>query len=241
MLFALSSLDLYLESEDRVVAQDDNPNPGFSVFRTASNLQTLTLCSDSIMPASRVLQFPLHRITTLTLISQNLYDAELTYENLQTILPSLVNIEACMLASFDFILDPTKPRLTLPRLRFLTLVTGKASAIDAFLESVTLPSLSTLHISPQSSLPFIQFLQRSSCPIEVLGLVNATDDVLIEVLKAQELQGTKYLFMTSPGDNNQGRSSMNSISDGVLRVLMFRPNGEILFPRLWALTLPGTK
>ncbi|KAK1215205.1 hypothetical protein PQX77_022193, partial [Marasmius sp. AFHP31] len=35
MFFALSSLELYLENEDRAVAQDGNPDPGFSVFRTA--------------------------------------------------------------------------------------------------------------------------------------------------------------------------------------------------------------
>ncbi|KAK1234950.1 hypothetical protein PQX77_001842, partial [Marasmius sp. AFHP31] len=235
MFSTLSTLDLHLEGRDSAGGQGDVPD-GVSVFHTASNLRNLTLTSDSPMPARRVLQFPLHQITTLFLVPRDPSDARPAYENFQTILPSLVNIEVCSLGCFDFVLDPTKPRLTLPRLFFLELVARKSSAIDAFLESVTAPSLRILELTAHSSPTFVQFLKRSSCPIEDLSLGYVSNDVLAEVLKAKELQAVKYLLVAGPA-SDRGPFPFDSISDDILRVLMFQPSREVLFPQLQQLAL----
>ncbi|KAJ8088714.1 hypothetical protein AAF712_007343 [Marasmius tenuissimus] len=238
MFSALSTLDLHLEGWDSAGGQGDVPD-GVSVFHTASNLRALTLTSDSPMPARCVLQFPLHQLTTLKLMPRDPFDARPAYENLQTILPSLVNIEVCSFASFDFVLNPTKPRLTLSRLNCLEMV-SKSSAIDAFLDSVTAPSLRILEMSPRLSPVFVQFLKRSSCLIEDLVLGYVSNDVLVEVLKVKELQAVKYLAIAGPV-GNRGPFRVDSVSDDVLRILTLQPTGEILFPQLQRLALGGAK
>ncbi|KAL0065703.1 hypothetical protein AAF712_007344 [Marasmius tenuissimus] len=236
----LYSIELHLEGEDRTGGQGDDTD-GVSVFHAASKLRNLSIATGSPMPARRILQsFPLHQITTLILMARNPFSTRPTYENLQTILSSLVNIEVCSIKSFNFVYEPAEPRLTFARLHRLELATVKPSAIDAFLDSVNLPALRRLTITPQSSISFIQFLKRSSCSIEHLSLGHATTDVLIELLKAKELQAVKYLVMAGPGGNNRGYFSMKSVSDDVLRILMSHPSGEILLPHLQRLSLIST-
>ncbi|KAK1229537.1 hypothetical protein PQX77_007363, partial [Marasmius sp. AFHP31] len=131
MFSALTSLDPYLEGRDGATVTPNGP----SVFHMASKLRKLALCSDSMIRANQLWQFPLRQITTLNLMPENPFATRLTYESLQMVLPCLTNVESCSIGSFDFVRDHRKPPLTLPRLHSLQLVAGKFPAIDSFLQS----------------------------------------------------------------------------------------------------------
>ncbi|KAL0067962.1 hypothetical protein AAF712_004865 [Marasmius tenuissimus] len=242
---ALSTLRVNFESDGWFT--EDETSTILSVFRDCPALVNLTLSGDCDIVSHLASLFPWSQITHFTSLgdatddddsdSSDLMDSDI-WENFETVLPLMVNVEECHLRSFGYTHDTelSSPQ-TLERLHTLKLTCPQSlESIYRLLDSVTLPSLRALHIVADSTdslcTSIHRLLCRSQCTVEDFKIVAADYNIIVEILKIPELQRICQLGIG-------GFSESRLTSQRIMKVLEVEDDGSegTIMPHLQLLRL----
>ncbi|KAL0067964.1 hypothetical protein AAF712_004867 [Marasmius tenuissimus] len=205
---ALSRLRLYFEEDPDWLDEEEGASM-FSLWEDAPALTKVYLSSSSDIHPHLATLVPWEQIRDLTLASNNSYERKMiVWPDLHEILPLMDNIHKCFIQSFSFDHNLSHiPALSIPftlaHLQSLKLFAASSpDSIAAFLDSVTLPALTSFQVFPLEADDIqsivTRFLKRSACTLAILGLMGINDDTLIELLSLREIQGVQDLLISGP-------------------------------------------
>ncbi|KAK7047146.1 hypothetical protein VNI00_006811 [Paramarasmius palmivorus] len=251
-LLSYTALFPSLENLHIELPVDMSTTDQFEVFRVAPKLRHLMITGNHGCIGRQ--SFPWYQIIDYVSQSEHVDGVwALTNEDHFRILPFLQNVQICDLEilppeDMGAPVDVPQQRLVLSHLHTLTLrprfFRDVADSVREILVWLTLPALRTLEFpSGFESYPeLVAFLNRSSCHLQKLSLVDAAldDEQVVHLLGMDNMRGLHTLTIGIFDDDD----GSVSIGEPLLTALRFGDGDDIrniVLPNLVSLTLRGDK